>query len=148
MNQLEQHNQVHHVHCVSNITPDLMCPIPCIYNTMLTGGVDLLRKTNNIFPVTFDSGLSKAISGFKKEFVGEIVASPRKLRLEGREDGMLIEGTVTLSWGFLSKGKHIVIHTQCYYVPSAKVSLVSPQWLFNKKKGVNGELHVEKIIEH
>ena len=39
----------------------------------------------------------------------------------------------------MSKGKHIVIHTQCYYVPSSKIRLISPQRLFNKKKGVNSD---------
>ena len=139
LNQLEQHNQVQHVHCVSNTTPDLICPTPYSYNTMLTSGVDLLRTTNTTFPVICDSGASKAISGFKVDFVGEIVVPPRKLRLGRMSDGMLIEGTGTVVCGFLSKGKHIVIHTQCYYVPSAKVRLIIPQRLFNKKKGVNGE---------
>ena len=54
------------------------------------------------------------------------------------EYGMLIEGTVTVAWHFLSKGKHILIHTQFYCVTSAKVRLISPQRLFNKKKGVHG----------
>ena len=42
LNHLEQHNQVQHVHFVSDMTPDLMCPTLCNYNTILTGGVDLL----------------------------------------------------------------------------------------------------------
>ena len=66
LNHLEQHNQVHHVHYVRNSTPDLICPNLCSYNTILTGGVDLLRTTNTTLPVVIDSGESKAISGFKE----------------------------------------------------------------------------------
>ena len=139
LNQLEQYNQVYHVYCVSDTKPDLICSTPYSYNTMLTGGVDLLRTTNNTFLVIFNSGASKAISGFKEDFVDKILAPPRELRLGIIEDGMFIEGTGTVVWEFLSKGKHLVIHTQCYYVPSANVRLISPQRLFNKKNGVNGE---------
>ena len=32
------------------------------------------------------------------------------------------------------------MHTQCYYVPSAKVRLISHQRLFSKKEGISGEL--------
>ena len=52
---------------------------------------------------------------------------------------MLIEGTGTTACGFLSTGKHIIINTKYYYVSSAKVIFISPQQLFNKKKGVTGE---------
>ena len=88
---------------------------------MLTGGVDLLHTAHKTFPAIFDSGASKAISGFKSDFVGEITPPPKELRLGGMSDGMLIEGTGTIKWGFQSPGKHVIIHTQCYYVPSSKV---------------------------
>ena len=79
---------------------------------MLTGGVDLLRTTNTKIPVIIESWASKDIIGFKEDFVGKIVAPPREIRLGRMTDGMLIEDTETVAWGFLSKGKHIVIHTQ------------------------------------
>ena len=88
LDSLEQQNQAYHVHCVSDSTPDLMCPTPCNYNTMLIDGVDLLWTTNTTFPVIFDSGASKAISGFKEDFVGEIVSPSIELHLCGMADVM------------------------------------------------------------
>ena len=90
---LEQHNQVHHVHCVIDSTSDIMCPIPCSYKTMLTGEVDLLRTTNTTLPVIFDSVTSKAIRRFNEYFVDDIVDPPRELHLDGMDDEILIEGT-------------------------------------------------------
>ena len=78
-----------------------MYPTPCGYSNMLTSGVDLLRTTNTTFSVMFDSGSSKAISGFKEDFVGEIMAPTKELCLGGMTDEMLIEGTGTVLWGFL-----------------------------------------------
>ena len=69
-----------------------MCPTPYSYNTMLTRWIDLLQPVpNQTFPVIYDSGASKASSGFKEEFVGEI-PPPNELWLDEMVDGMLIEG--------------------------------------------------------
>ena len=58
--------QAYYVKCI-NSSDDLLDPTPYSYNTMLTGGVDLLRSApNQNFPVMFDSGASNAISGFKE----------------------------------------------------------------------------------
>ena len=44
--------------------------------------------------------------------------------------------------GLKSVSDQVVIHTQCYYVPSAKVRLISPQKLFNKKAGIEGSFNI------
>ena len=36
----------------------------------------------------------------------------------------------------------MVIHSECYYVPDCKATLLSPQQLFNDKKGYGGYFHV------
>ena len=36
----------------------------------------------------------------------------------------------------------MVIHSECYYVPDCKARLLSPQRLFNDKKGYGGYFHV------
>ena len=51
---------------------------------------------------------------------------------------MLIEGTGNIEWRFQTDQKQVVIHTNYYYVPSAKVRLISPQRLFDKRKEVEG----------
>ena len=67
-----------------------MRPTPYSYNTILIGGVDLLRSApNQIFPVIFDSGASKAISGFKEDFVGEIIPPPNSVTLQTRDYQLL-----------------------------------------------------------
>ena len=69
---------------------------------MLNGGVDLLcSDPNQIFPVIFDSGANKVISGFKEDFVGGIATPPNALKLGGTLDEILIEGTGTIAWSFL-----------------------------------------------
>ena len=62
LDAVNQHDQVYHIYCVDNhSSSDLMFPAPYSYNTMLTGGVDLLwSASNQIFPVIFDPSASKA----------------------------------------------------------------------------------------
>ena len=54
----------------------------------------------------------------------------------------IVEGIGKVKWSFKSCSDHIVINTQCYYVPSAKVRLISPQRLFNKKAGIEGSFNI------
>ena len=54
--------------------------------------------------------------------------------------GLKIEGVGPVTWTFRnSDGSELMIRSQCYYVPEAKVRLLSPQRLFNKAKGVVGK---------
>ena len=55
---------------------------------MLPGGVGLLHTAHKAFPVIFDSGASKALIGFKSDFVREIIPPPIQLHLGGMADGM------------------------------------------------------------
>ena len=55
---------------------------------------------------------------------------------------MLVKGIGNLKWSLQSGSDTIIIHTQCYYVPSAKVRLISPQRLFNKNDGVEGSFNI------
>lgn len=48
----------------------------------------------SLFQVIFDSGASKAISGYKENFIGEIVTPDTEMCLGGMANGMLIEGLV------------------------------------------------------
>ena len=57
-------------------------------------------------------------------------------------NGMLVKGIGNLKWSLQSGSDTIIIHTQCYYVPSAKVRLISPQRLFNKNDGVEGSFNI------
>ena len=92
------------VYCTDNDITDLMCLTPCGYTTMLNGGMDLLHMTHKIFLGIFDSGASKAISGFRSDFSGEVTPPPKELRLGGMSNRMLIERTGTIQWGFQSAG--------------------------------------------
>ena len=58
-------------------------------------------------------------------------------------DGMQILGTGTIKWSFhTTANKLMVIHSRCYYVPKSKARLISPQRLFNKKRGITGSFTV------
>ena len=57
-------------------------------------------------------------------------------------NGMLVEGIGEVKWSLKSGSNNVIIHTQCYYVPNAKVCLISPQRSFNKKAGVTGSFNI------
>lgn len=54
--------------------------------------------------------------------------------------GLLIEGMGSVSYTFRNgNGTEVQIRSNCYYVPGAKVRLISPQRLFNSARGVGGK---------
>jgi hypothetical protein len=55
-------------------------------------------------------------------------------------NGINISGIGIIHWTFVaSDGNNLVIRSQCYYVPEAKMRLISPQRLFKKAVGITGE---------
>ena len=57
---------------------------------------------------------------------------------------MLVKGIGNVKWSLQTGLDTVVIHTQCYYVPNAKVRLISPQRLFNKDSEVEGSFDIFK----
>jgi hypothetical protein len=61
------------------------------------------------------------------------------MKLGGMANGIEIKGIGIIAWIFTAKdGTEVQIRTEAYYVPEAKQILLSPQRLFNKKKGIFG----------
>ena len=91
-----------------------------------------------------DSGASLAISGNKDDFVGPIQGFLEVRRLlGGMATCMLIKDIGDVRWTFQTKTGYMIIHSECYYVPDhCKARLLSPQRLFNDKKGLGGTFHV------
>ena len=121
------------------------CPIPKIYNILANGNIGpnfMDPITSKEFPILFDSGASVAISGFKEDFIADLNRPKTDIRLGGMANGMLVEGIGKVKWSLKSDSNNVVIHTQCYYVPNAKVRLISPQRLFNKESGVGGSFNI------
>jgi hypothetical protein len=63
----------------------------------------------------------------------------RPLKLGGMANGIGINGIGIIAWTFTAKdGTEVQIRTEAYYVPESKQRMLSPQRLFNKKKGFFG----------
>ena len=91
-------------------------------------------------PVVFDTGASLGITFDKSDFDGPITIPEGDLRLGGMAQGLKIEGVGPVTWTFRnSDDSELTIRSQCYFVPEAKMRLLSPQRLFNKDKGVVGK---------
>ena len=91
-------------------------------------------------PVIFDTGASLGITFDRDDFDGPLTIPEGDLRLGGMAQGLKIAGVGPVTWTFRNPdGSEIKIRSQCYYVPDAKVRLISPQRLFNKSKGVTGK---------
>ena len=91
-------------------------------------------------PVIFDTGASLGITFDKNDFDGPLTVPEGDLRLGGMAQGLKIAGVGPVTWTFRNPdGSEVKIRSQCYYVPEAKVRLISPQRLFNKNKGVTGK---------
>ena len=89
--------------------------------------------------VIFDTGASLGITFDKEDFNGPLTVREGDLRLGGMAQGLKIAGVGPVTWTFHNPyGSKVKIRSQ-YYVPEAKVRLISPQRLFNKIKGVTGK---------
>jgi len=90
-------------------------------------------------PVIFDTGASLSITMDRSDFCGDITPTATDLYLGGLGSNMKIEGMGPVRWTFLNTdGSEVSIRMQCYYVPSARKRLLSPQKLFNKARGITG----------
>ncbi len=123
-------NGTKHVYLSSSTKHDWhLLPSPAAYNAgLLLGQVDLLHASSSAkFPVIFDSGATLAISPDKNDFAGAIRPLHNR-HLGGMANGLIIEGIGRIEWGFKTPTNQVmVIHSECYYVPDAKVWLLSPQ---------------------
>jgi hypothetical protein len=90
-----------------------------------------------VLSIIFNTGASLAIMPELSDFVEPPKPLARTMRLGGIENGIEIAGIDIIAWTFNAKdGLEVKIHTEAYYVPAAKQRILSPQHLFNKKKGI------------
>ena len=135
---LDLNDHIHHIDCTNSLKGSFEyainnCPNPKICNALVGENVDsslfhpLSSSTIKKFPIIFDSGASVAISGYKDDFISELKEPSSEIRLGGMANGMLVKGIGNVKWSLQTGSDTVIIHTQCYYVPSAKVRLISPQ---------------------
>jgi hypothetical protein len=106
----------------------------------VNGKQDLFTFGNARHPVIFDSGASLGITFDRNDFDGSLTKPEGDLRLGGMAQGLQIEGIGSVTWTFRNPdGSEVQIRSNCYYVPGAKVRLLSPQRLFNSARGVGGK---------
>ena len=93
----------HFINCSSVLTEesDSSALSPAAYNASLRGPLYNPLGLLGSFPVIFDSGASKVISGFKEDFVKGIKGAPAGMTLGGMADGMAIAGEGLVQWTFL-----------------------------------------------
>jgi hypothetical protein len=96
------------------------------------------------FPVIFDSGASIAISGDKTDFVGTLKTPPAGLTIGGMAQGAKVEGIGLVRWKFKISSGAMILSVVCYYVPTCRARLLSPQRLFNKHKGITGSFALKE----
>ena len=83
-------------------------------------------------PIVLDSGASKGLTPFRKDFVS---FRPLKSIINGIGATCSIDGVGIVRWEIIDqKGIKQTIETEAYYVPSAKIRLYSPQDHFRQQK--------------
>jgi hypothetical protein len=93
-------------------------------------------------PVIFDTGASLAITPHITDFIGSPSTSSVQLKLGGMANGMEIAGTGLVCRTFdTTKGVNLPVKTMAYYVPEAKVRLISPQRVFNLEENKGGSYY-------
>jgi hypothetical protein len=91
-------------------------------------------------PFIFDTGASLAITPNQHDFVKPPTSLSRPMTLGGMANDLKIKGIGMVAWTFdASDGSEIQLLTHVYWVPNSKSRLLSPQKLFNKKKGTFGQ---------
>ena len=92
-------------------------------------------------PVVLDSGASKAITGTRSDFVGDL-RPPSSSRLEGVDNSPLIEGEGEVQWCLRCKDDNgkivsVLLTIPAFFVPASKFRLLSPQVLSD---GLNADV--------
>jgi hypothetical protein len=91
-------------------------------------------------PVIFDTGASLAITPNQHDFIEPPTSLSRPMTVGGMANEFEFKGIGSVAWTFdAADGSEIQLLTQAYWVPNSKVSLLSPQKFFNKKKGTFGQ---------
>ena len=112
---------------------------PGAYHAAVHGlSSDLLQSTKYLFPVIFDTGASRSITGDINDFISPPTPLATPMVLGGMAQGLSIAGSGSVRWGFNTGTSTIVVTTHCYYVPDSKVRLMSPQRLFKKSENTGG----------
>jgi hypothetical protein len=102
-------------------------------STFLPVSADILAQ------LIFDTGASLAISPHRSEFDDDPTPLSRPTQLGGMGKGLQIEGIGMVMWKFNAKDvSEVQLRVHAYYVSGAKSQLLSPQKLFDKKRGVFG----------
>jgi hypothetical protein len=122
----------------SNLAPSDLALSELIGNTMICPVVNN-AMSQWIMTVLFDTGASLAITPELSDFVSPPKQLARPMKLGGMANGIEIKGIGIIDWTFTAKdGTEVQIRTEAYHVPEANQRLLSPQRLFNKKKGIFG----------
>jgi hypothetical protein len=98
------------------------------------------KPLESIAPVIFDTGASLAITPNQHEFVEPPTSLSSPMTLGGIANDLEIKGIGMVAWTFgAADGSEIQLLTQAYWVQNSKDRLLSPQKLFNKKRGNFGQ---------
>jgi hypothetical protein len=122
----------------SNLAPSELALSELIGNTMICPVVNNVMG-QWIMTVFFDTGAILAITPELSDFVSPPKPLARPMRLGGMANGIKIKGIGIIVWTFTAKdGTEVQIRTEANYFPEEYQRLLSPQRLFNKKKGFFG----------
>ena len=100
----------------------------------------MFNNKDEHFSVIWDTGATRPVSAYKRDFVGELSIPKAPLRLGGIASGLAVEGIGTVHWTFLSDdGRLLHLHLNAYYVPQCTQRLLSPQQIFSKEQGFTGQ---------
>ena len=96
-------------------------------------------KKESTFSIIWDSGASISIYPNKDDFVGPMVASPGiGTRLNGIIKGLSVQGRGYVMWQVLdTSGQLCALKVSAYYVPQARIRLLSTTILFHLYPGVS-----------
>jgi hypothetical protein len=91
-------------------------------------------------PVIFNTGASFVITPTQHDFFEPPTSLSRPMTLGGMANDLESKGISIIAWTFDAEdGSEINLLTQAYWVPNSKARLLSPQKLFNTKRGTFGQ---------
>ena len=123
------------------ILEDLELETPRIGDS--NAGVYNMERTQSHWdiPIVIDTGCSLSLTPFAEDFVSKIRPCSVK-ELRGIGNKVAVKGKGWVEWRVRDVWGHIVvIKTEAYYVPSAKIRLLSPQKFFQESHA--GSAHFE-----
>lgn len=103
------------------------------------------REQGREIPVVIDTGCSFSLTPFMSDFVTDLSPSEQE-EMSGLSDSVAIKGVGWVEWNIRDVFGNVArVRTKAYYIPDARIRLLSTQLYFQENKAGNLTQDYQKV---